>query len=140
MLFRSVLRGLPGLARFTAEWLFRIRLATRKLPYTLVANADGSFPLEFNSEQTPDPSNRITLREDRDRQGLPLVHIAWRVGEHSAVVWKRLYFSPEAASFSAFGVWQGPPKALDEPNPASSSRISNTFGAPSGGRSGTIGG
>jgi choline dehydrogenase-like flavoprotein len=80
----NVLRDLPGLARFTAEWLFRIRLATRKLPYTLVANSDGSFPLEFNSEQTPDPSNRITLREEQDRHGLPQVHIAWRVGEHDA--------------------------------------------------------
>jgi choline dehydrogenase-like flavoprotein len=80
----NVLRDLPGLARFTAEWLFRIRLAGRKLPYTLVANADGSFPLEFNSEQTPDPSNRITLREDRDRHGLPQVHIAWRVGDQDA--------------------------------------------------------
>ena len=80
----NVLRDLPGLARFTAEWLFRIRLANRKLPYTLVANADGSFPLEFNTEQTPDPSNRITLREDRDRHGLPQVHIAWRVGDQDA--------------------------------------------------------
>jgi choline dehydrogenase-like flavoprotein len=80
----NVLRDLPGLARFAAEWLFRMRLATRKLPYTLVANADGSFPLEFNSEQTPDPSSRITLREDRDLHGMPLVDIAWRVGDQDA--------------------------------------------------------
>jgi choline dehydrogenase-like flavoprotein len=80
----NVLRDLPGLTRFAGEWLFRIRLAKRKLPYTLVPNADGSFPLEFNSEQTPDPSNRITLREDRDRHGLPRVHIAWCVGHQDA--------------------------------------------------------
>jgi choline dehydrogenase-like flavoprotein len=80
----NVVRDLPGLMRFADEWLFRIRLATRKLPYTLVPNADGSFPLEFNAEQTPDPSNRITLREDRDRHGMPQVHIAWRVGEQDA--------------------------------------------------------
>jgi len=30
---------------------------------------------------------------------------AWRVGEESAAVWKRLYFSPDAASLSAVGVW-----------------------------------
>ena len=77
----NVLRDLPELARFAGDWLFRIRLAKRKLPYTLVPNADGSFPLEFNAEQTPDPSNRITLQEDRDRDGLPRVHIAWRLGE-----------------------------------------------------------
>jgi hypothetical protein len=80
----NVLRDLPALTRFAGEWLFRIRLAKRKLPYTLVPNADGSYPLEFNAEQTPDPSNRITLREDRDRHGMPRVHIAWRVGEQDA--------------------------------------------------------
>ena len=64
---------------------------------------------------------------------------ACRVGEHSAVVWKRLYFSPDAANFSALGVWQGPPKALDDPNPASSMRMSSTFGAPSGGRNCSMG-
>ena len=37
---------------------------------------------------------------------------AARVGEHSAVVWKRLNFSPDAARPSAVGVWQGPPNAL----------------------------
>ena len=80
----NVLRDLPELARFAGDWLFRIRLAKRKLPYTLVANADGSFPLEFNAEQTPAPSNRITLREDQDRHGLPRVHIAWRLGNSDA--------------------------------------------------------
>src|SRR6478736_1454252 len=66
--------------------------------------------------------------------------IAARVGEQSAVVWKRLYFRPWAASFSAFGVRHGPPKALEAPKPTSSSRTTSTFGAPVGGRSGSIGG
>ena len=64
---------------------------------------------------------------------------AARVGEHSAVVWKRLSFSPPAASRSAFGVAHGPPNALDEPKPASSIRTTRTFGAPAGGRSSSIG-
>ncbi len=68
------------------------------------------------------------------------VSSAWRVGAHRAVVWKRLYRSPPAASRSAVGVWHGPPKALDAPNPTSSSRTISTFGAPSGGRSGWMGG
>ena len=68
------------------------------------------------------------------------VSSAERVGEHSAVVWKRVYFSPPAASRSKFGVWHGPPNALEAPKPTSSIRTSRTFGAPSGGRSGTIGG
>lgn len=56
------------------------------------------------------------------------------------MVWKRVNFKPFAASFSAFGVAHGPPKALDEPNPASSIRMSSTLGAPLGGHSCRIGG
>ncbi len=68
------------------------------------------------------------------------VSSARRVGEHSAVVWKRVYFRPLAASRSKFGVWHGPPNALDAPKPTSSIRTTSTFGAPAGGRSGPIGG
>src|ERR1700683_2914634 len=60
------------------------------------------------------------------------------VGAHRAVVWKRVYFSPRLANLSAFGVLQGPPKALEAPKPMSSSKITRTLGAPSGGRSGSI--
>jgi hypothetical protein len=65
---------------------------------------------------------------------------AWRVGAHSAVVWKRLNRRPPAARRSAVGVSHGPPNALDAPKPTSSSRTISTFGAPAGGRSGSIGG
>jgi hypothetical protein len=64
---------------------------------------------------------------------------AARVGEHNAVVWNRLNFSPPAASRSAFGVAHGQPNALEEPKPASSIRTTSTFGAPVGGRSCSIG-
>src|SRR5688572_6167183 len=65
---------------------------------------------------------------------------ACRVGAHSAVVWNRLYRNPPSASRSAVGIRQGPPKVLDAPKPTSSSRMTRTFGAPSGGSSGSIGG
>ena len=71
---------------------------------------------------------------------VPPVSKACRVGEHSAVVWKRLYFSPFAARRSAVGIAHGPPNALEAPKPTSSSRTIKTFGAPAGGRSGSIGG
>src|SRR3954453_14943234 len=64
---------------------------------------------------------------------------AARVGAHSAVVWKRLYFRPLPARRSAVGVAHGPPNALDAPKPTSSNNTISTFGAPSGGRSGWIG-
>src|SRR4051794_2362472 len=68
------------------------------------------------------------------------VSSAWRDGEHNAVVWKRVNFNPCLARRSNVGVAHGPPNALDEPKPASSSMITRTFGAPFGGRSGSIGG
>jgi hypothetical protein len=64
--------------------------------------------------------------------------IAARVGAHRAVVWKRLYRSPPAASRSAFGARQGPPNVLAAPQPTSSSSTISTFGAPAGGSSGSI--
>src|SRR4051794_39481169 len=64
---------------------------------------------------------------------------AARVGAHSAVVWKRLYFRPPAANRSAVGVRHGPPNVLAAPKPTSSSRTMSTLGAPGGGRSGSIG-
>jgi choline dehydrogenase-like flavoprotein len=81
---RNVLFGLPQAVRFASDWVFRIRLARRKLPYTLVANADGSYPVEFNSEQTPLPSSRVRLADDEDRHGLRRVRIDWRVSDEDA--------------------------------------------------------
>src|SRR6476661_416542 len=65
---------------------------------------------------------------------------AARVGAHRAVVWKRLYLRPFPARRSAVGVAHGPPNALEAAKPTSSSRTTSTFGAPAGGRSGSIGG
>src|SRR6476620_9287441 len=66
--------------------------------------------------------------------------IAARVGEQSAVVWKRVYLRPLLASRSAVGVRHGPPNALDAPKPTSSRSTTSTLGAPGGGRSGVTGG
>src|SRR3954452_2607141 len=65
---------------------------------------------------------------------------AARVGAHSAVVWKRLYFRPFPASRSAVGVAHGPPNALGPAKPTSSSKMTSTLGAPAGGCSGSIAG
>ena len=64
---------------------------------------------------------------------------AARVGEQIAVVWKRVYCNPFAASRSNVGVSHGPPNTDDAPNPTSSISTTNTFGAPAGGRHGRIG-
>lgn len=78
---RNVLLRCWQLPGFALDWLIRRQLAYRKLPYTLIANADGSYPLEFNSEQIPLASSRIRLGSERDAHGLPQVHIDWRLSE-----------------------------------------------------------
>lgn len=79
--WKNVATGLPQLARFGAEWLFLRKLAQRKLPYTLVPNADGSYPLEFNCEQTPQASNRVALGDQVDRHGMRRVRVDWRIND-----------------------------------------------------------
>ena len=78
---RNVLLGPAALARFAYQWLFLRQLATRKLPYTLIRNRDGSYPLEFNSEQIPQASNRITLMAERDKDGVPRSRVSWGLCE-----------------------------------------------------------
>ncbi|MEK8028159.1 GMC oxidoreductase [Pseudaquabacterium rugosum] len=74
---RNVLLDAPAIARFATDYLLRIRLATRKLPYTLERGRTQQWPLEFNGEQLPTASNRITLLDARDADGLPRVHVHW---------------------------------------------------------------
>jgi choline dehydrogenase-like flavoprotein len=88
---RNVVFGAPSLARFAYQWLFQRQLATRKLPYTLVKNRDGSYPLEFNSEQTPLASSRVTLTNDVDRDGLKRVSVDWRLSEDDVKAAQRAF-------------------------------------------------
>ncbi|HEX5783586.1 MAG TPA: GMC family oxidoreductase [Burkholderiaceae bacterium] len=76
---RNVLLGLPDIARFGFDWTVRNKLAHRKLPYTLVPNRNGSYPIEFNGEQIPDAGNAIGLLEQVDALGMPRVDIRWRI-------------------------------------------------------------
>jgi choline dehydrogenase-like flavoprotein len=76
---RNVAGDLPALFRFAFTWLFRRVLTRRKLPYTLVPRADGSYPIEFNAEQMPLAANGIRLLGEKDRHGVPLIHIDWHI-------------------------------------------------------------
>src|SRR5262245_46513557 len=60
------------------------------------------------------------------------VRRAARVGEQSAVVWKRLYRKPSRANRSSTGVAAPPPNVDACPKPVSSVRMRRTLGAPSG--------
>jgi len=89
--WRNILGGVPQLFSFAGDWLFRRQLARRKLPYTLIANADGSYPLEFNCEQTPLESSRITLDDEVDAHGLRRVRIDWRRADEDVAAVERAF-------------------------------------------------
>lgn len=75
----NVITDLGSVARFAYDWLFKIKLAERRIPYTLVANRNGTYPIEFNSEQIPDVHNRITLLDEVDSFGMPRVSVHWKM-------------------------------------------------------------
>jgi len=75
----NVVMDLGSVIKFAYDWLFKIKLAKRKIPYTLVANRNGTYPIEFNSEQVSDINNRIELLQEVDRFGMPRVSVHWRM-------------------------------------------------------------
>ena len=56
-----------------------MKLAQRRLPYTLISPRSGNYPLDFNSEQEPSAQNQITLTTARDSQNVPRVAIQWQL-------------------------------------------------------------
>jgi choline dehydrogenase-like flavoprotein len=78
---RNIFSGIPELTRFSADWLVRRVLATRKLPSVFFYRKDGRYPLEFNAEQMPNPDSRVTLGSETDSFGMPRLKIHWRYFE-----------------------------------------------------------
>ncbi|MDH3469610.1 MAG: GMC family oxidoreductase, partial [Gammaproteobacteria bacterium] len=74
---KNVVTDMPSVMRFGYDWLFKMKLARRRLPYTLIANSNGSYPLEFNSEQVPSMDNRIELTSRSDEHGIPRISVHW---------------------------------------------------------------
>jgi choline dehydrogenase-like flavoprotein len=77
----NILADLPGLMRFSGNFLTRRVLASRKLPSVFLYREDGSYPLEFNAEQLPNPDSRVKLGEGTDSLGMPRLVVQWRYYE-----------------------------------------------------------
>lgn len=75
----NVVLDVGSVIGFAFNWLFKIKLAKRRIPYTLVANRNGTYPIEFNSEQVSDVNNRIELLDTRDRFGMRRVRVHWKL-------------------------------------------------------------
>lgn len=78
---RNVIFGVPSILKFIWEMRIKRAIVKRKVPYMLVPHSDGSYPLEFNCEQTPQADSRITLLHERDLHGLPKVKVEWKHSE-----------------------------------------------------------
>lgn len=76
---RNVVRGVPHLAGVAASWARQYAATRRRLPSFMVPNGDGSFPLEINAEQTPNPDSRIRLDGGWDDFGIPRLRLDWRL-------------------------------------------------------------
>jgi choline dehydrogenase-like flavoprotein len=77
----NVVMDIGSVIKFAYDWLFKIKLAKRRIPYTLVANRNGTYPIEFNSEQVSDVNNRIELLEEVDRFGMQRISVHWKMTE-----------------------------------------------------------
>ncbi|QQP92755.1 GMC family oxidoreductase (plasmid) [Skermanella sp. TT6] len=69
------------LAAFSAFWIRRRVLAKRKVPFVMVPNRQGIYPLDFNLEQAPNPESRIRLNDERDAVGQRRITVDWRITE-----------------------------------------------------------
>jgi choline dehydrogenase-like flavoprotein len=78
---RNVILGAPQLAGFVSHWVRRHYLAYRRLPYVALPSATGTYRLDFNGEQAPNPDSRIFLAPETDRYGVPRLKIDWRASE-----------------------------------------------------------
>lgn len=67
------------LAKFVSSWLYRRHACYRRVPYVALQSNSGTYPLDFNAEQTPLHDSRILLTDDKDRFGVPKLRIDWRV-------------------------------------------------------------
>jgi choline dehydrogenase-like flavoprotein len=76
---RNIFFNISSVFSFGFDWLFKMKLAKRRLPYTLIPNQNGSYPLEFNSEQVPNINNRIELLAESDSNGMPRIAIHWKL-------------------------------------------------------------
>lgn len=77
----NIAMDFPSIPHFAFDWLFKMKLAKRSLPYTLIAPRSGRYPLDFNSEQEPSLNNKISLLTGRDSQNIPRISVKWSLTE-----------------------------------------------------------
>ncbi len=80
--YANVVRGLPRLLGFGVDWMKRRHFAARRLPSVFLLRSDGTYPLEFNAEQLPDPDSRVLLGSNVCPNGIPRLAVRWRATDN----------------------------------------------------------
>ena len=75
----NIAKGPWPLARFLSSWIYKRHARYRRIPYVALYSKLGTYPLDYNAEQTPLFDSRILLTNDKDRFGVPKLRIDWRV-------------------------------------------------------------
>lgn len=87
----NIATGLPRLTRFGFDWLRRRTFATRKLPSVFLLRPDATYPIAFDSEQSPDFDTRVTLGASSDPYGVPRLAVHWRISKTDVASIARAY-------------------------------------------------
>lgn len=74
----NVAREPFAIAGFMAHWLRARTFASRKFPSLIVAPRNNVYGLDVHAEQAPNPNSRVTLCEQRDSLGMPMLKVDWR--------------------------------------------------------------
>jgi choline dehydrogenase-like flavoprotein len=74
----NVLRDPVDTSAFLLHWLRRRTFAQRKFPSVILRNRTNRFSLEFQSEQQPLASSRVTLVPEVDALGMRKLKVDWR--------------------------------------------------------------
>jgi choline dehydrogenase-like flavoprotein len=88
---RNILTGMPRLFGFGFDWMRRRTFARRKLPSVFLLRPDSTYPIAFDSEQSPDFNSRVALGNSTDPFGVPRLAIHWRINDADVAGIKRGY-------------------------------------------------
>lgn len=76
--FWNIVRDPVDTTAFLAHWVRHRTLAARKFPSVILRNRTNRFSLEFQSEQQPLASSRVTLSPEVDALGMRKLRVDWR--------------------------------------------------------------
>jgi choline dehydrogenase-like flavoprotein len=71
----------PQFVAFMTDWSAKRYMAYRRIPYVVLPSRTGIYPLDFNAEQLPNPESRVFETSEKDRFGVPIAGIDWRMTE-----------------------------------------------------------